>query len=111
MNLLDEGTSVSPDTLEDLPLGGGPGGGGGRGIPGAHCCCLKVLSGERSLEEAPLVLIAPVDIARREAGGRVSASRVDGLAALTAGFSTKCEREGEVWRGWLVGTSNSSCPP
>jgi len=48
--------------------GGGPGGGGGSGIPGSH---LDVDEPRERDEEG--VLIAPVDAALREAGGRDSA--------------------------------------
>jgi hypothetical protein len=50
--------------LWDLDCGGGPGGGGGNGMPGSH------LVVEEFLEREDVgVLIAPVDTARREAGG------------------------------------------
>ena len=46
-------------------LGGGPGGGGGRGIPGFHW------TGDvRDCAGVELSPIAPVDAARRDAGGR-----------------------------------------
>jgi hypothetical protein len=45
--------------------GGGPGGGGGSGIPGSHLTC----EDPREREDEG-VLIAPVDAALREAGGR-----------------------------------------
>lgn len=62
--------SVERDMLCDLDDGGGgPGGGGGSGIPGAHL----VVDDPRDLEDDG-VLIAPVEAARREAGGRDSAN-------------------------------------
>ena len=36
MLLLEDGASGEPHTLRDLEVGGGPGGGGGRGIPGSQ---------------------------------------------------------------------------
>ena len=50
--------------LCDLDCGGGPGGGGGNGIPGSHLVVDEFLERE---DEG--VLMAPVDTARREAGG------------------------------------------
>ena len=55
--------SVDRLILWDLVVGGGPGGGGGRGIPGAH---LDV-DNPRDREDDG-VLIAPVDAARRGSG-------------------------------------------
>ena len=47
------------------PDGGGPGGGGGRGMPGSHLAVEEVL--EWAAEEG--VLIAPADAALLAAGG------------------------------------------
>ena len=52
--------------LCDLDWGGGPGGGGGSGIPGSH------LVDDEPRERDDDVLIAPVEAALREAGGRES---------------------------------------
>jgi hypothetical protein len=54
--------------LCDLGCGGGPGGGGGSGIPGSQ----RVDDDPREREDEG-VLIAPVEAALREAGGRESA--------------------------------------
>lgn len=54
--------------LCDLDAGGGPGGGGGNGIPGSH-----LVEDELRERDDEGVLIAPVDAALREAGGRESA--------------------------------------
>lgn len=65
----EETNSVVLVILCDLDVGGGgPGGGGGRGIPGAH---LDEDDARERDDEG--VLIAPVDAARREAGGLDSA--------------------------------------
>ena len=51
--------------LWDLGGGGTPGGGGGRGIPGCH----RVVDGSRECA-GDAELMAPVDAARRDPGGR-----------------------------------------
>lgn len=56
--------SVVRVILCDLAVGGGPGGGGGKGIPGAH-----LVEDEPRERDDEGVLIAPADAARREAGG------------------------------------------
>ena len=59
--------SVVRVILWDLDCGGGPGGGGGSGIPGSH----RVEDDPRERDDEG-VLIAPVEAALREAGGRDS---------------------------------------
>jgi hypothetical protein len=63
--------SVDEDRLAlwDLDCGGGHGGGGGSGIPGSHLDLDADEARERELEG---VSMAPVETARREAGGRDS---------------------------------------
>ena len=58
---------------ERLPAGGGPGGGGGRGIPGSHAPLegLYDLSSS-SLEDVLDNPMPPVEAARRDAGARKS---------------------------------------
>lgn len=58
---------------ERLPAGGGPGGGGGRGIPGSHAPLegLYDLSSS-SLEDMLDNPMPPVEAARRDAGARKS---------------------------------------
>lgn len=69
--------------LCDLGGGGRPGGGGGKGIPGCH----RVVDGSRECA-GDAVLMAPVDAARRDPGGRTLAgtsstgSRRAGSSAL-----------------------------
>lgn len=53
--------------LWDLDAGGNPGGGGGKGMPGSHLDVDEVRD-----REDDGVLIAPVDAARRDEGGRES---------------------------------------
>lgn len=48
----------------DCDGGGGPGGGGGSGMPGSH-----LVDDEPRERDVDGVLIAPVDAARRDAGG------------------------------------------
>lgn len=64
----DATRSVVRVMLWDLEVGGGPGGGGGNGIPGSH-----LVEDEPRERDDEGVLMAPVDAALREAGGLVSA--------------------------------------
>ena len=60
----DASRSVVRVMLCDLEVGGGPGGGGGNGIPGSHLA----VDEPRDLEDEG-VLMAPAEAALREAGG------------------------------------------
>lgn len=86
--------------------GGGPGGGGGSGIPGSH---LDVDEPRERDDEG--VLMAPVDAALREAGGRDSAtiepSSSDDGASIEIGTG---RREPEAWSLLISGESlGASC--
>lgn len=60
---------------ERAPLGGGPGGGGGKGMPGVHAGALVWRTASSLRIEVPM---APVDAARRDAGGRPMLSGLHG---------------------------------
>lgn len=64
--------SGEPLTLCDLAVGGGPGGGGGRGIPGSQPRIGVDRLGDllAALEELALPTTGPADTALLEVGGR-----------------------------------------
>lgn len=73
---LDNESGVRLILCDLEPFGGGPGGGGGKGIPGAQPCTGV---GEFSTGVLELELarpIAPVEAARRAAGARIGDSRL-----------------------------------
>jgi len=85
----------------ELACGGGPGGGGGRGIPGAHLAIdnprLCVAAGEE--------LIAPADAALREAGGLTGASYMSTSCWTCSTLICPCPLEAAVWS-----TGICTCP-
>lgn len=73
--------------------GGGPGGGGGRGIPGSHL----VVEDPRD-RDVEGVLIAPVDAALLEAGGLAVITGSSGIARSTAVCAISIEIGGGLFR-------------
>ena len=91
---LDNESGVRLILCDLEPFGGGPGGGGGKGIPGAQPCTGVGEFSIGVLEFGLAMPIAPVEAARRAAGARIGDSRL-------------YWRSGRICGTWLLHVSNN----